>query len=111
MGSSPYRRYSILGVAHPLWDNILVQGVHRWTTLSRGRDCEEGRHVALINHFCKKCLEQTSSSMYLCKRIVIKLILDYCQYSRVCNNGKRVVFELLQTVLSVIFAYFQLKYG
>ena len=56
-------------------------------------------------------MEQTSSSMYLCKRIIIKFILDYCQYSRVCNNGKRVMIKLLQTVLSVIFAYFQLKYG
>ena len=30
-----------------------VQGLHRWTTLRRGRDCEEGRHVALINLFVK----------------------------------------------------------
>ena len=66
--------------------------------------------MALINPFCKMFLEQTSSRMYLCKRIVIKLILDYCQYSRVCNNGNRVMIELLRTVLSVIFAYFQLKY-
>ena len=51
--------------------------------------------MALINPFCKKCLEQTSSSMYLCKIIVIKLFLDYCQYSWVCNNGKRVMIELL----------------
>ena len=65
--------------------------------------------MALINPFCKKCLEQTSSCMYLCKRIVIKLFLDYCQYSRVCNNGKRVMIELLWTVLSEIFTYFQLK--
>ena len=48
--------------------------------------------------------------MYLCKRIIIKFFLDYFQYSRVCNNGKRVVIKLLRTVLSVIFAYFQLKY-
>ena len=67
--------------------------------------------MALINPFCKKCLEQTSSSMYLCKRIVIKFFLNYCRYSWVCNNGKRVVIELLWTVLSVIFAYFQLKSG
>ena len=30
-----------------------VQGLHRWTALKRGRDCEEGRHVALINLFIK----------------------------------------------------------
>ena len=30
-----------------------VQGVHRWTGLSRGHDCEEGRYVALINPFVK----------------------------------------------------------
>ena len=29
--------------------------------------------MALINPFCKMFLEQTSSRMYLCKRIVIKL--------------------------------------
>ena len=28
-----------------------VPGLHRWTTLRRGRDPEEGRHVALINLF------------------------------------------------------------
>ena len=27
----------------------------------------------------------------------------------VCNNGKRVVIKLLQTVLNVIFAYFNLN--
>ena len=46
-----------------------VQGVHRWTVLSQGYDCGEGQHVALINPFRKKCLEQTSSSMCLCKRL------------------------------------------
>ena len=30
-----------------------VQGLHRWTTLRRGHDCEEGRHVVLINLFVK----------------------------------------------------------
>ena len=30
-----------------------VQGLHRWMTLRRGRDCEEGRHVALIIFFVK----------------------------------------------------------
>ena len=49
-----------------------VKGIHLWTVLSRGRDCEEGQHVALINHFVK-CLHQSSSSMYLSKIIVIKI--------------------------------------
>ena len=43
----------------------------------------------LDKSFCKKkkkgSLEQTSSSMYLCKTIVIKLFLEYCQYCRVCK--------------------------
>ena len=39
-----------------------VQGVHRWTALTRGHNCEEGQHVALINPFCK-IVEQSSSSM------------------------------------------------
>ena len=30
-----------------------MQGLHRWTTLRQGRDCEEGRHVALINFFVR----------------------------------------------------------
>ena len=67
--------------------------------------------MALINPFCKNCLEQTSSSMYLCKKVVIKFFLDYCRYIWVCNNGNRVMIELLRTILSVIFAYYQLKYG
>ena len=58
-----------------------VQGVHRRTALSRSRDCEEGRHVALINPFVKSAWN--------------KLVLT-------C---------ILQTVLNVMFAYFQLKYG
>ena len=35
-----------------------VQGVHWWTGLSRGRDCEEGRHVALINPFVRSAWNQ-----------------------------------------------------
>ena len=74
-------------------------------------NCEEGRHVALTNPFVKSALNKLVLACILYKKIVIKFFLDYCQYSRVFNNGKRVVNELLQTVLSVIFAYFQLKYG
>ena len=56
-----------------------VQGVYREMALRRGRDYEEGRHVAL---------------MYV-KRIVIKFFLDYCINSRVCNYGKRAMIVLL----------------
>ena len=37
-------RYSLLGIATP----FQVQDRNRWTALQRGRDIEEGRHVALI---------------------------------------------------------------
>ena len=77
-----------------------VQGLHRWTTLKRGCDCEEGRHVALINHFVKSAWDKLVLACVLYKRNVIKFFLDYCQYSRVCNNGKRVVTEHLRTVLA-----------
>ena len=61
-----------------------VQGLRRWTELIQGRNCEEGRRVALISLFVK-----------LWNNLV-----------PVCNNGKRVAIELLQIVLNVIFAYF-----
>ena len=49
-----------------------VQGLHRWTVLRRGSDCEEGRHVALIN-FCKKGYwDKLVLASILYKRIVIK---------------------------------------
>ena len=67
--------------------------------------------MALINPFVKSAWNKLLRAYILYKIIVIKFFLDYCQYSRVCNNGKRVVIELLRTVLSVIFTYFQLKYG
>ena len=57
-----------------------VRGVNQWTTLIRGRNCEESQHVALINLFVK-----------LRKNLV-----------PTCNNGKRVVIELLRTILNVI---------
>ena len=59
-----------------------MNGIHQWMALIRGHNCEEGRRVALINFFVK---------------LWNNLIL-------VCNNGKRVVIELLRTVLNVIFA-------
>ena len=64
-----------------------VQDVHRWAALIRGRNCEEGQHVALINFFVK-----------LWNNLVL-----------ICNNGKSVVIELLWTVLNVNFAYFNLN--
>ena len=48
MGSNPYRRLSLLGIAHPIaGPPFQVQGVYRETAIRQGRDCEEGRHVAL----------------------------------------------------------------
>ena len=67
--------------------------------------------MALINPFVKSSRRKLVLARILYKKFVIKLCLEYCQYSRVFNNGKRVVIELLWIVLSVIFAYFQLKYG
>ena len=55
--------------------------------------------MTLINHFVKSAWEKLVLASVLYKRIVIKFILDYYQYSRVCNNGKRVVTKLLRTVL------------
>ena len=37
------------------WDSFQVQGVYRETVLQRGRDCEGGRHVALVT-FIKNVL-------------------------------------------------------
>ena len=76
-----------------------VQGLHRWTALRRGRDCEEGLHAALINHFVKSAWDKLVLACILYKRIIIKFFLDYCQYSQVCNEGKMVVIKFLRTVL------------
>ena len=67
--------------------------------------------MALINPFVKSAWNKQVLACILYKRVVIKNFLDYCQYSRVCNNGKRVMIELLRSVLNVKFALFQLKYG
>ena len=69
-------------------------------TLRQGRDCEEGRHVVLINHFVKSAWDKLVLACVLYKRIVVKFFLDYCQYSQVCNVSKRVVTELLRIVLA-----------
>ena len=43
----------------------------------------------------------------LYKRIVTKFFWDYCLDSRVCNYGKRVVIELLWTVIKrFIFIFY-----
>ena len=65
----------------------------------------------LDKSFVKSVWNKLVLACNLYKRIIIKFFLDHCQYSRVCNSGKRVVIKLLRTVLSVMFAYFQLKYG
>ena len=54
--------------------------------------------MALINHFVKNAWDKLVLAYVLYKRIVIKFSLNYCQYSMVCNNGKRVVTELVRTV-------------
>ena len=55
--------------------------------------------MALINHFIKSVWDKLVLACVLYKRIVIKFFLDYFRYSWVCNNGKRVMTELLQTCL------------
>ena len=50
MGSNPCKRLSLLGIAHLVArPPFSIQGVYRETALRRGRDCEEGRHVALTS--------------------------------------------------------------
>ena len=48
MGNNPSRVIPLLGIAHPI-EGILfqVQGVHKRTTLTRGRVLEESQIVAL----------------------------------------------------------------
>ena len=47
--SSPCKRHSLLGIAHPVvGPPFQVQGVYKETMLQRGRDCQEGRLVALV---------------------------------------------------------------
>ena len=64
--------------------------MYRETTLLQGRDYEEGQCVALILPL---------SNIFVYKRIVNKFFWGYCLNSRVCNYGKRVVIELLWTVI------------
>ena len=49
MGSNPYRKLSLRGIAHPVEGSLFqVQGVYKRTTLIRGRVLEESRIVALV---------------------------------------------------------------
>ena len=80
MGSSLYRKYSPLGVAHPIWENISSAGCTSVDGAHSRLHCEEGQHVALINLFVK--LWNNLVSVY--------------------NNCKRVMIELLQIVLNLI---------
>ena len=62
--------------------------------------------MALINPFVKSDWNKLVLGCICVKIIVIKFFLNYCQNSQVCNNGERVVIELLRTVLRIILAYF-----
>ena len=66
--------------------------------------------MALVNPFVKSVWNKLVLTFVLYKIIVIKFFLDYWQYIRVCNNGKRVMIKLLRNVLNVKFTYFLLKY-
>ena len=49
VGSNPCRRFSLLGIAHPVEGSIFqVHGVYIRTTLTRGRILEESWVVALV---------------------------------------------------------------
>ena len=54
--------------------------------------------MSLINPFVTSAGNKLVLACIFHKRIVIKFFLDYCQYSQVCNNGKRVLIELLRTM-------------
>ena len=79
-------KYSLLGMAHPIWENISGAGCTPMDG-AHSSNCEEGQHVALINLFVK----------------------FWNNLVPVCNNGKRVVIKLLQTVLNVISHIFNLN--
>ena len=70
VGSSTCRKFILLGVAHPIWKTFYVPDKHRWTALIRGRNCEEGRHVALLP-FCKIFWNNLVLMYNICKSVVI----------------------------------------
>ena len=51
-------------------------------------------------------LDITFVKSILYKRIVITFFWDYCIIRRVCNYGKRVVIELLQTIIKCFIFIF-----
>ena len=55
--------------------------------------------MVLINRFIKSVWDKLVLACVLYNRIVVEFLLDYFQYSRVCNNCKRVVTKFLRTVL------------
>ena len=65
---------SLLGMAHPLWENISSVG-YRWTALIRGREVEESRPVASIVLFIKLWKELVLAYACVCNRVLIKLTL------------------------------------
>ena len=66
-------KFTLLSVAHPIWETFHVQERHRWTTLIRGRNCEERRHVALLP-FCKLFWNNLVLMCSICKIVVIKIL-------------------------------------
>ena len=52
-----------------------MQGIHRWTTLTWGREVEESRPVAGIVLFVKLWKELVLAYACVCNRVVIKLTI------------------------------------
>ena len=64
MGSNPCRRFSLLGIAHPVEGSLFqVQGVYMRTALTRGRVLEESQIVALV--FICKNMYDNSKFLYM----------------------------------------------
>ena len=97
MGSSPCRRISLLGIAHPIVGPLF-----------RYRECIERRRSdeAVIIKEVDVCLDITFIKSILYKRIVTKFFWDYCLNSRVRNYGKRVMIGLLRTVIKCFIFIF-----
>ena len=98
MGSNPYRRIFLLGIAHPV-----VGPPFRY------RGCT-GRwrfdKTAIMKEADVCGLDNTFVQSILYKRIVTKFFWDYCLNSRVCKHGKRAVIGLLRTVIKCFIFIF-----
>ena len=85
MGSSPSRKTSLLGIAHPFVGLPF-----------RYRECTERRHldeaVIVKEADMWPCVTFCKSVLY--KRIFINFFLDYYINSRVCNYG--IISEILK---------------